>query len=228
MYSKNYKNLIAKYNSEVEAFDSADGLYNNYVGNENRADGSYSAPSGQGFTKISDGDRLYTVVVTNTNTSGGAVNAIVFGSDLYSGSTQPNPGVTVTVQESSHAQARNESSRSPFWVNGLRYITTTNSQMTSQIPVFYRTSSSGRGEFEPFRPMAYRTAMNNISNQVDADDFQFYIDGSSYIQVPVIANETVTFMLYIGGRVDMGEALKGNSPFKVANQKKLNTGIAGR
>lgn len=228
----NYKKAIQQYNMEAQAFDSADGLYSSYVGESNylgesRADGAYQSQAGDVFSKIQDGERIYTIVITNTNSSGGAINAIVFGADLYSGSTQPNAGVTVTIQESSHSQVRAESQRSPFWVNGLRYITTTNSQMTSQVPSITRSTSAGKVETVPFRPLSYRTAYNQITTQIDAPNFKFAVDGSTYWTVPVIANETVTIIMQIGGRYDASKVIDGQSPVKVANQSRLISGIGG-
>ena len=229
---RNFNDAVRKYNLEAQRFDSADGLYNGYVGQNNYAGESYasgpaSAPVGDVFSKINDGERIYTVVITNTNTSGAAINAIVFGADIYPGAAQANGGVTVTIQESSHSQVRYESQRSPFWVNGLRYITTTNSQMTSQVPTLTRSNSAGRVETVPFRPLSYRTAYNQITTQIDAPDFKFMVDGSTYWTVPVIANETVTMILQIGGRWDAAEVVKGDSPVMVANQSRLISGIGG-
>ena len=229
----NFETAIKRYQAEAQNFDNADGLYSsgfigdgrmNYVG-ESNADGGM--PQGDAFSALNDGERIYTVVITNTNTSGSAINAIVFGGDIYSGSTQPNAGVTVTVQESSHSQVRAESQRSPFWVNGLRYITTTNSQMTSQVPLVYRSTSAGKTESIPFRPLSFRTAYNQITTQVDAPNFRFLVDGSTYWSVPTIANETITIIFQIGGRWNSADAVKGQSPFQVANQSKLISGIGG-
>lgn len=231
---KDFQREIAKYHAEAENFDSADGLYsgyagesNGYAGEQNNADGMQMSQSGDVFSRISDGERNYTVVITNTNTSGAAINAIVFGADLYSGATQENAGVTVTVQESTHARVRAASQRSPFWVNGIRYITTTNSQMTSQVPKIWRKSSAGGDQSFPFIPLRYRTSYNNITTQIDAPDLKFLVDGATYWEVPVIANETVTIVFQLGGRWDAAKVVQGKSPVEVANQSKLVSGIGG-
>jgi hypothetical protein len=233
---RNFQRAIDKYNIEAQSFDSADGLYssqyigqNGFVG-ENYANGQAPATisnQGQMFSRLSDGERTYTVVINNTNTSGGAVNAIIFGADLYSGNTQPNAGVTVVVRESSHAQARAQSQSRPFWINGLRYITTTDSQMTSQVPTVSYANAQGFTETFPFIPIRYRTAYNQIATQIDVPDFKMLVDGSTYWTVPVIANEQVTFIFQIGGQWDASKAVEGKSPFEVANQSKLVSGIGG-
>jgi hypothetical protein len=233
--TKNFKRSIEKYHLEAQSYDSADGLYSGYVGQNSfvgasSADGGAPAAlsqNGQVFTKLGDGERNYTVVITNTNTSGSAINAIVFGADIYSGATQPNAGVTVVIQESSHAQVRAQSQRSPFWINGLRYITTTASQMTSQVPTISYNNAQGRTESYPFIPLRYRTAYNQIATQIDAPNFQMLVDGSTFWTVPVIANEQVTFIFQIGGMWDASKAVEGKSPFEVANQNRLVSGIGG-
>lgn len=227
MLPSEYKESIKRYNADAMNFDNADGLYNSYVGENyvgQDADGGMGVADG-GAAHIETGDDVYTIVVTNTNTSGAAINAIIFGADLYTGATQPNAGVTVIVDESSHSQVRSESQRSPFWINGLKYITTTTTQMTSQILTFTTQSSAGAVNSVPFRPLTFRTAFQQISTQIDAINTKFLVNGSFYITVPTIANEIITIICKIGGRFSSSGALKGGSAFKVANQAKLPGGF---
>lgn len=237
---KNWKKTIAKYNTEARNFDNADGLvvrddYNgggfigsrmagNFIGEQSYADGG-QAMGGDIFSRLDDGNKFYTVVVTNTETSGSAINAVVFGANQYSGSTQPNAGVTVDVQESSHAEARAASQTEPFWVNGLRYLTETTSQLNNQVLTIQKRTSNGAINSVIFRPLSFKTASQNQNLQVDAPGYKFMVDGNTSIIVPVEANETVTLILQLGGRFNAANAVNGKSALEIANQRELATGL---
>lgn len=225
------QSTVDRYNAESQSFDNFGGgivqdsyIGENYIG-ESRADGGASPMGGDIFSKLSDGEKYYTVVVTNTQTSGAAVTAIVFGANQYSGSTQANAGVTVTVQESSHAEVRSESQNSPFWVNGLRYMCATASQLQGQVPTIQRRNSAGVTESVQFRPLSFKTADQQSTTQIDAPNYAFQVDGTVSMQVPVIASEVLTILFQIGGRFNASQSVSGKSPLEVANQRALRTGI---
>jgi hypothetical protein len=231
----NFKAAAQKYRAEAGNFNSFDGpvFSQNYMGQDSKPYGymgqgmnaNGAAPMGDIFSRLSDTDKIYTAVITNTQTSGAAVNAIVFGANQYSGSTQPNAGVTVTIQESSHAQVRAESQYSPFWVNGLRYLVTTTNQLNTQIPTVQKFSSAGTINSAQFRPLSYKTAYQQQTLQVDATDFKFEVDGSTSMIVPVVAAETVTIIFQIGGRFAPQNVVQGSSALEVASQRPLTTGL---
>lgn len=232
----NWKDTVAKYSREAGKMAHADGgnLYQTsqfigqnkaeYVGQRQYADGGPNA-GGAVYSKLSDVQKFYTVVITNTSTAA-TTNAVVFGANQYPADAQP-AGVTatVTIAESSHAQVRAESQYSPFWVNGCRYFTATTNQLTTQIWSLQRRESSGQVVQNPIRPLAYKTANQNQSNQVDMDTLTFGVDGATQLVVPVVASETVQIILQIGGRFSPTEIVDGKSPLLVANLTPLSTGV---
>jgi hypothetical protein len=231
---KNWNQAVNKYKLESGNFDNYDGpLYQNnfmgqaksFIGEAHNADGNAGTMGGDIFSNLSDGNKFYTIVVQNTQTTGAAITAVVFGANQYSGSTQPNANVTVTVQESSHAEARAESVMSPFWVNGFRYRTTTSSQMNGQVLTFQKRTSTGEIQQYIFRPLSQFTSYQQQSLQVDAVGYKFLVDGNFSIQVPVIAAETVTLILQLGGRFQPQNIVAGQSSLAVANQSPLQTGL---
>lgn len=236
----NWKKEASKYLNHSRNFSSYDGLAirdgfigqtrnANFIGESSRADGG-ATPSGMGgdmFSTLNDGNKLYTVVVTNTNSTGSpAITAIVFGANKYgTGEFQPNAGVTVNVLESSHAQVRAESQNSPLWINGLRYFTTTVAQMQGQTLTIYKQTAAGEVNSQIFRPLSFKTAYQQQTTQIDAPGYKFLVDGSTEVQVPVIGGETVTMVLQIGGRFDSSNIVNGQSSLAVANQRELATGL---
>lgn len=231
---KNWKKAVAKYSLESKNFDNYDGNItsesfvgqrsNSFVG-QSYANGQNAPMGGDIFSTLNDANKYYTAVITNTETSGSAITAVVFGANQYSGSTQANAGVTVTIAESSHAEARAASQTEPFWVNGLRYLTTTTTQMNGQILTIQNRTSNGSINSAQFRPLTFRTAYQQQSTQIDAPGFKFGVDGNTSIQVPVIASEVVTLVLQLGGRFNAANAVQGGSALAVASQKELATGL---
>jgi hypothetical protein len=222
--TKNWNRAVAKYNLEAANFSNADGNFvgqvkNNYIG-ESRADGM----GGDMYSQLPDSDKYYTVVCSNTSTSA-TVTAVVFGGSLYSGATQPNAGATVIVDESSHAQVRSQSIAAPFWVNGLRYLTTTANQLNGQVLTIARQSPSGDFSSKIFRPVSFKTASQNQTLQIDAPGYKFGVDGNTYINVPLLPSEQVTIVMQIGGRFDPNAIISGDSALQVANQQQLSSGL---
>lgn len=228
----NWKKAVAKYSLESNRLNNADGLVvkdnfvgqRNFVGESSNADGNGASMGGDMFSRISDGNKYYTVVASNTNT-GSTVTAIAFGANQYSGSEQPNAGAVVTVSQSSHAEARAASQNSPFWVNGLRYITTTLNQLNTQVLTIQTRYSNGMIQSIPFEPLVFKTANQNQSLQIDAPGFKFGIDGNTSIQIPLVASESITLILQVGGRFDAAKAVQGQSALEIANQRELTSGL---
>jgi hypothetical protein len=224
---KNWNKAVAKYSAESRNFDNADGSFvgarNNFAGEPSYANGQNSG--GDIYSVIDDSNKFYTAVITNTTTVPAAVTAVVFGANQFSGTTQENSGVTVTISESSHAEARAASQTNPFWVNGLRYLTTTAAQMNGQILTIQNRSSNGETVTKQFRPLTFKTSYQQNALQVDAPSYKFLVDGSTSIRVPVIGSEVVTLVMQIGGRFDASNAVQGSSAIAVAGQKELSTGL---
>lgn len=235
---KDLKSAISKYAAFAQDFDNYAG--NEFVGGYSNADGQphvvhhampahgsmTPAPSPNQAQAIPDGADIITFVCSNQNTSGGAVAAILFGADIYGvTNNQPNAGITVIVDESSHAQVRARSQTSPFWVNGIKYFTTTSNQLASQIWTLTKQSDTGETNTIPFRPAKYRTAYQLIQTQVDVPNVKFEINGERYWSIPLIANEQVTIEVQIGGRYDALQGVRGGAPFSIANQNGLPAGV---
>lgn len=228
---------LSKYSLEANQFDNADGgIFSiGFVGsdasgesaNKKTHKGNSGGSGGGDYLDLEAGNDIYTIVITNTNTSGAAINAVVFGADLYQGNAQPNAGVTVTVAQSSHSQVRSESIHSPFWVYGIKYITLTTLQMQTQTLFMTVAESAGKTTSYPLTPLTWRTGAQQITTQVDAPDLKFLVNGSFYLTVPVIANETVTIIAQIGGRVKAANALQhpGASTIAVGGGKPLPSGL---
>lgn len=238
----NFSNLANKYRAQAGKFNNADGagvLKDSFMGQRrsdsflgqasrmSNADGA-GAPGAQ-FSKLADMDRIYTAILENTKTTGGTVTCTLFGFNEYGvtndqiGGVNGTNGAYVTISETSHAQVRAQSSYSPFWVNGIRFRTTTAGQM-SYNGTLQSKDSAGSIQSSQFRPLTYFTAAQNQNLQVDAPGLAFQIDGTVSFLLPVLANETVTMVLQVGGRFTPQNTLDNASPLQVASQNPLPTG----
>ncbi len=238
--NKSWKDSIKKYSLESRNFDNYDGggklpiQDNNFVGQnsfigESRMTGYANGQNSMGgdqFSQIADSDKYYTITMTNTATSGGTSTAIAFGANQYGITADQASGATttVTVAESSHAQARAASLSQPFWVNGLRYSVDTAAQLAQIITIQFQ-SASGDLLQKKFRPNTFKTAYQNQSLQIDAPGYKFPVNGETQIQVPLLANEEVILTLQIGGKFDAANAVSGGSAMAVASQTPLATGL---
>lgn len=229
---KNWKNAVAKYSLESKNFDNFTGeqMRDSFVGQSNSfvgqsyANGQNSPMGGDAFSYLNDGNKYYTIVITNTQTTGADVTAVIFGANQYSDATQPNAGVTVVVQETSHAEARAASQTEPFWVNGFRYEASNAAQL-SKVWTIQNRSSNGVINSWQVRPNVFKTSYQNQSLQIDAPGYKFGVDGSTSIQIPVAYSQNATLTLQIGGRFNAANIVQGSSSVEVASQRELATGL---
>ncbi len=231
----NWNKARAKYSRLTSNFSSFDGsemksgfagqAKSNFIGQRSAADGSAAMPGADMFSKLEASNQILTVVIQNTQTTGSTTTtAVVFGAYQYSGSTQENTGVSVDVLESSHAQVRAQSINEPFWVIGLRLLVSNTQQLAQTIQIQYK-NPSGDIVTKQFRPLSFRTASQNQSDQIDAPNYSFGIDGSASMRVPMLQNTTATITLLLGGRWNASKAVDGASPLSVGSQTPLNTGL---
>lgn len=245
---KDFSKIASGYRREASRLNNADGSpgagvfqdsflgqkrSSNFLGQNSRmssADGSGASASGGQYSTLSDTQKTYTAVLSNTKTSGSAVTCTLFGAFIYGttndqiGGVNGFNGATVTIAESSHAQVRAQSVTSPFWINGLRYRTTTTAQMDGYIGTIQSADSAGTLNTSQFRPLNYFTAAQNQNTQSDAPNYKFQVDGTISFLLPVITNETVTMVLQIGARWTPQNTLQNDSPLQVAAQNPLATG----
>lgn len=229
----NWKKAVAKYSAESRNFDNFTGeqMRDSFVGQASNSFVGQSYANGQNaqmggdFSYLNDGNKYYTIVITNTQTSGDDVTAVIFGAYQYGASaTQPNAGVTVTVSETSHAEARAASMTEPFWVNGFRYEASNAAQL-AKVWTIQNRSSNGVINSWQVRPNVFKTSYQNQSLQIDAPGYKFGVDGSTSVQIPVAYSQNATLTLQLGGRYSASNIVQGASSVEVASQRELATGL---
>jgi hypothetical protein len=203
------KNRISKFELEAESLvNSYAG--NEYLGNQNYAGGGDYIGSNfageDGLNTIDEADRTFTVRIANAHVSE-KKDAILFGAFEFPTLTQ-TADVTVTVDESSHDQLREESKSNPMFIKGLKYVVSSEAQFNNNISL-ERGTPTGAKLVKSFQPLQYRSAMNQINTQIDAPAFAFEVDGRSKWTIPVEAASSLTLIMTVKTRGDISQVLKG-------------------
>jgi hypothetical protein len=197
---KNYKNSIQNYFGTL-----AD--ENHYLGSdaylgedmfvgENMQTGVMASQ----LPRIADKAQTLTFVIANTSTSA-AGTATLFGGSVFPVLTQP-AGITVSVTESSHDQVRQESTASPFFIQGFRYFVNTGStSQFSNVWTFKNRSIGGVISNSTLSPLNYLTANQNQSAVIEALQYSFPITGNDYIEISINAETTVSIVMWIKSQV---------------------------
>lgn len=173
--------------------------------------------------RLSQLNRTFTVLITNaTNVS---ATYVVFGANVYgdAASAGSDTGVTVAIQESSHAQVKRETANSPAQLVMAKYKTSDADNLSNII--YYKVSdSTGKLVQIPATPLNYQEPENNQNLLVRIPDFDgMDIYGASYLTGTIKANTTITMILSVGTKVDLVNAASDDSVI-VTTSKPAPTG----
>lgn len=166
---------------------------------------SYDDYTRTSIGKIDPNDRTLTVVVKNT--SGDQAEAVVFGGNEEA--AQP-AGVTVTVEESSHKEVREESKANPFKISGMKYSVSNPLQFDNVLKLTKRTAA-GSNTIRVYQPRNATSPQNFTQQLIDDDNFELNVTGQDSLRVTVNPDTTAVFTFTIKARANMGNLLKGNN-----------------
>ena len=184
--------------------DAYDDEYEDEYVDEYEEDG-YDDYTRTSIGKIDPNDRTLTVVVKNT--SGEAAEAVVFGGNEEA--AQP-AGVTVTVEESSHKEVREESKANPFKISGMKYSVSNPLQFDNVLKLTKRTAA-GSNTIRVYQPRNATSPQNFTQQLIDDDNFELNVTGQDSLRVTINPETTAVFTFTIKARANMGNLLKGNN-----------------
>ena len=154
---------------------------------------------------IDSNDRTLTIVVSNT--SGAPAQAIIFGGN--ESAAQP-AGVTVTVQESSHQEVREESKAHPFKIVGMKYSVSDPLQFDNILNIVHRTAT-GKVDNTVYQPRNATSPQNFTQNLIDDAAFEMNVTGQDSLRLTINDGVTAVFTMTVRARANMGNLLKGNN-----------------
>lgn len=155
--------------------------------------------------RIDPNDRTLTIVVKNTGAAD--AEAVIFGGN--ENAAQP-VGVTVTVQESSHGEVREESKSNPFKILGMKLSVSDPLQFDNVLSINTRTatgSKSGR----VYQPRNATSPQNFDQRLIDDQNFEMDVTGQDNIRFMIRAGATAVFTFTLKVRTNMGNLLKGQN-----------------
>lgn len=192
-----------------------------YGGNRNIGANQFFAQQPQNVQVggLPDSDRTLNVIITNTGIS--TADAVLF--DALGSGVQP-AGITITIPNSSHDIVRNDLRSNPFLLAGMRIRTLTAPQM-NEIWKIEEITPTGGATSNIFVPLTYDSAQNQRATAVDASTFQLPVTGRTKITIPVQAGESVTIIMTLRSRGNVGNILKGSASLDLS-QTYAPTGLA--
>ena len=185
--------------------DSYDEDYEEVEYVEDYDDDDYDNYKSSSIGRIDPNDRTLTVVVKNT--SGADAEAIIFGGN--EDAAQP-AGITVTVEESSHKEVREESKSNPFKIAGLKMSVSDPLQFDNVLKVTRRTAT-GSQTARVYQPRNATSPQNFTQGLIDDANFEMDVTGQDSLRFLVKNGVTVVFTLTVKARANMGNLLQGSN-----------------
>lgn len=168
-------------------------------------DDMYDSYKSTSIGRIDPNDRTLTVVVKNT--SGADAEAILFGANEEA--AQP-AGVTVTVEESSHKEVREESKANPFKIVGMKMSVSNPLQFDNVLKVNKRTAT-GSNAVRVYQPRNATSPQNFTQGLIDDHNFEMDVTGQDSLRLLIKDGVTVVFTFTIKARANMGNLLDGKN-----------------
>ena len=167
---------------------------------------------------IDSNDR--TLTVTASNTSGSIQKVVVFA-----GNRRPvqAAGVTVSVEESSHAEVQEESKASPFLIKGMKYSVSNALQFDNVLRII-RRSAAGSSTERVYQPRNATSPQNFTQNLIDDDNFSMEVTGQDALEFDIEDGASLVFTFTIKARANIGNLLKGKNVAELSNMPRT-TGL---
>ncbi len=178
--------------------------------------GEAGAPPVFKATPINQFSRTLTFVITNASNVEGTY--VVLGQNKFGAEgtvLSPNPGssfyVTVALKQTSHAQAKRSIDSQPTQLSGAKYSSAglaagVDENFSNSIS-YFREPFTGGGSWAEVTPDTYREPENLTQTLVRIPDFNgMDLDGDTYLTGQIAGGTTITLILTIGSKVQLGNA----------------------
>lgn len=160
-------------------------------------------------SKISDFDRVYTIVAQNTNPFNVDVTFLGAYQFLSVGAALPFPaGVIVTIPESSYNELQFETIHRPFILGAMSVQSDVPAQL-QQIPRFIHRSTNGVICSTPFHQFSYLSAFQFQGNLIEIYPICITVTGETQLATTLLPLSTTTITLFVTDRMDKARKLFG-------------------
>jgi len=159
--------------------------------------------------KLGSFNRTITVkIVSATNADS---TYTVFGYNELGADPTQGAGVTVTVTPTSHAQVARAVASQPFTLVSIKVKVTNSLQFDNTITYTKKDSFGGKTETQIITPNNYLEPENNQTTIVRISDIEADITGDVKFTGTIGAGYTMTWIMVLGSKVDLGYANFGES-----------------
>jgi len=162
--------------------------------------------TGGNMEELDANDRTLTIKISNANTITAKV-ARVFGASKDLNDALLDPDITILVDESSHTSVKAELLQNPFRIGGLKYVVSDALQLNNSFSIIESTST-GSETRKKWQPINYRSAMNQITTQIDAPSFDLLVSANTYIEVLINPSSSVTMTVTLSQKAAMRNVLQ--------------------
>ncbi|WP_250632123.1 hypothetical protein [Rhodoflexus caldus] len=204
---KNIANLAAQAEADksFSNFNSEEFLFSNKSGT--------SGFNGQGTMRnIPEGEETLIFTITNNGTS--TATAILF--DAIDAPAQP-ANVTVNLAGGTHTRLREQiKSMGALLIEGVSYIVTTDAQRNEQWRAVEKPIGAGAESVKPILPITWKGNKEQDTKHLIDPTFELGVTPNTRLEVPVLANETVTIRFQIKARVNLINVLRGVSAVEMS------------
>lgn len=151
--------------------------------------------------------------ISIVNSTAGALNAVIFGKNIYLLSTNFGSavGITITPSQStvSYLQLLQQSGDQPFETSLIRIQSTNTAQITNIINIT-STDANGQQCTIPLITQSYFSANQYQSGILDVP-YNLKVDGNTYLTYSVFANTTVVMTFFPANKANPARMLAGAS-----------------
>lgn len=178
---KNFRN----YYDDAGYYEEED--FDNFTFSEYEEDefvNQVSAPTRRPVSRMNPNARIITLVITNTTNQTQNVTILNAGEGTTPSFGSIPLGCSVTLTQGSYSRLLSEILQKPFQIHGLKYKAKDASQFDNVILLGYR-NALGTDHSNKLTPTAWSSNLQNVSNQIDIQDFQYDVNIDSYISIPV-------------------------------------------
>lgn len=184
--------------------------------------------SGISQRKVDSLNKTITVLITaGDRAPSGYGEYVLFGGDIY-GFTQnagSDSGITITVQESSHAQVKRETSNSPWIIEKLLWSTSNNDNLQNNI-VYGTRQSTGFLQQEQVQPLNYTEPEQYYSanRNIRIPDFDgLPIDGIHAFTGRIQGNSVIRMIFNLKAKIERANMLNNENIINLVDQSMPNT-----
>jgi hypothetical protein len=148
--------------------------------------------------------------ITYTNTTGGALNGVLFGYNRYSATANYGSagGLSVSVGASiTYIELLTQTALKPISCKRFRFISTTSANVNQDLTLTYR-DADGRTITDPINLSIYDDPYQFSTSKIDVD-YDIKIDGTAYLTFSVAGSSTFQIVVFPEVIADFGGVLSG-------------------